>query len=1137
MATRTWDGGGGDNLASTAANWDGPDTVPVTGDDVIFDGTSTKNCTWDLTSSVNLLSMDVQSAYTGTITVAASSRIRASGTFTFNAVGTLDVNGAESGIAIFVGSFDASGSSTKTVNAGADQWTINAASGAFNISGTNLTWNEETSTILIDGTPFTITAKSGAEFNNLSFASTGSRTVTLGSDLTINGTFNAASTGNSLVTFNGNTINAKGDINKGGNSGETRGTTTIVINGTGAQAWADTRWESPTPIEINKASGTLTLIGTISSKGLTHTAGTVAGGTSLMQLNTGSWDTSGMTFFNVENGANPATLLSNMNVGGFFDIRPGGSVAINGFTLFVAGDLKQTSVTNTSAGGTTVIELNGTGAQAWSASGVGSSAFIANPFVINKSGGTLTQTTDLLLKGDYTHTAGTVAFGSTKISWFDSSPTVDASALTFNDISALTNLTRTMTVTTSMTIGGTLDLNEGGGNFTYSGGTLNVEGDLKKTGTAIILGTSAIEINGTGAQDWSASSSGRIEIDIDINKASGTLTQSSDLFLRGNYTHTTGTVSFGSTKITFSSAMTIDANALTFNDISFSQTGDSIVTITTSMTIAGTFIASAGSATTTANGGTINVKGNLAQTSNGLINGSSPLAINGTGSQDWSSAGVGTLGLDITINKASGTLTLTGTLVIGSTKNFTHTLGTVTAGSSTLQFTAITFDTSGMNWNNLVNKAGTSVLLSDLNVDGEFDGGNAGSSPAMNGFKINLIGNLTMSSGGSISHDGNTVIEINGTGAQAWSHTVGTTRFTNPITINKASGTLTISGTITTGGTITHTTGTVSATGTMFISTSPTTFDTSGMSWNNIDIGGNIILSSDLNVDGALDTGVGAANITSNGFKIFAGGNLEHTNNVNCLGTGIIEITGNGIQTWTCGITGTSNSVRVNLIINKSGGTLNMSGLLTWFSGNTMTFTAGTVAPGTSELVNQEGVTFDINGMDLFDLTLSSVLTNNSAFTVTNDFDVANDGSTVTINGSTITVQGDLQKSGTGLVLGTAVIEIGGTGAQDWSQTGGTNEMRNDVTINKASGTLTLSGTIKYTGGVLTHTTGTMDGGTSTFEIVAGTTGAWAGIGLDFNNMLLTGTLDGGTSTMRVSGNWTNNGTFTAGTSTVILDG
>ena len=57
------------NLASTDANWlDG--TKPTGGEDVIFNGTSTASCTWDL--PVALASFSMNSGYTGTITVSAN---------------------------------------------------------------------------------------------------------------------------------------------------------------------------------------------------------------------------------------------------------------------------------------------------------------------------------------------------------------------------------------------------------------------------------------------------------------------------------------------------------------------------------------------------------------------------------------------------------------------------------------------------------------------------------------------------------------------------------------------------------------------------------------------------------------------------------------------------------------------------------------------------------------------------------------------------------------------------------------------------------------------------------------------------------------------------------------------------------
>ncbi len=65
--TLTWDGGGGDNNASTAANWTS-DTAPLTGDDIVLDGTSTKAMTWDDASPSNLVSWSQLSGYSGTVT-------------------------------------------------------------------------------------------------------------------------------------------------------------------------------------------------------------------------------------------------------------------------------------------------------------------------------------------------------------------------------------------------------------------------------------------------------------------------------------------------------------------------------------------------------------------------------------------------------------------------------------------------------------------------------------------------------------------------------------------------------------------------------------------------------------------------------------------------------------------------------------------------------------------------------------------------------------------------------------------------------------------------------------------------------------------------------------------------------------
>ncbi len=74
-ATVTWGGGGTDYLASNLDNWSGGNK-PQYGDDVVFDVTSSKNCTWDF--SVTLLSLSINTGYTGTVTLSSSADLHIS---------------------------------------------------------------------------------------------------------------------------------------------------------------------------------------------------------------------------------------------------------------------------------------------------------------------------------------------------------------------------------------------------------------------------------------------------------------------------------------------------------------------------------------------------------------------------------------------------------------------------------------------------------------------------------------------------------------------------------------------------------------------------------------------------------------------------------------------------------------------------------------------------------------------------------------------------------------------------------------------------------------------------------------------------------------------------------------------------
>ena len=65
--TRTWDGGGANELASNRTNWSG-DVAPVAGDDIVLDATSHKSMTWNMTNMT--VASWTQAGYNGTVTVA-----------------------------------------------------------------------------------------------------------------------------------------------------------------------------------------------------------------------------------------------------------------------------------------------------------------------------------------------------------------------------------------------------------------------------------------------------------------------------------------------------------------------------------------------------------------------------------------------------------------------------------------------------------------------------------------------------------------------------------------------------------------------------------------------------------------------------------------------------------------------------------------------------------------------------------------------------------------------------------------------------------------------------------------------------------------------------------------------------------
>lgn len=126
MATRIWIGtdAGNQGDLNTAANWSGA-AVPIAGDDVYFNGSSTQNVTGSLTalSAVALTSLTIDQDYTGTIGTESS--------FMACDPGTLTIGGSTSGLQT------AAGSGRINLDLGSNQQTVVVINTANTATDTN----------------------------------------------------------------------------------------------------------------------------------------------------------------------------------------------------------------------------------------------------------------------------------------------------------------------------------------------------------------------------------------------------------------------------------------------------------------------------------------------------------------------------------------------------------------------------------------------------------------------------------------------------------------------------------------------------------------------------------------------------------------------------------------------------------------------------------------------------------------------------------------------------------------------------------------------------------------------------------------------------------------------------------------
>lgn len=602
-------------------------------------------------------------------------------------------------------------------------------------------------------------------------------------------------------------------------------------------------------------------------------------------------------------------------------------------------------------------------------------------------------------------------------------------------------------------------------NITVSGGTVlylpagksytpgaNITTPAMKSLGTFNGGSGSITVNGALIQNGGV-----------FTATSGTTSIAGDFTISsGTFTHNSGTITLiGTTARTINTGGAI-LNHLTIN----ATTSNAAITVAGTVTVAGNLVLSNYA---TISGGTIAVAGNVTTTATPInFPSTGTLLINGSGAQLLgASGGTGTIP-GLTINKPSGTLMLQDTLVVLGSAGWNWTAGTVNAGTSTVDFSAI----SGQGLAMTVNAGSMAFNNVTLNM-GPWDLTVTGTMTVNGNLAINSVGYFT---GGTVAVAGNVsaidpsgasssvTLLLNGAGAQTFSAGGGTGNMGGSVSINKPSGTLTLQDTLNIGGGWSWTAGSVIAgtSNVVFSGPSAKTVNSGAMVFNNVAVN---IAPWDMTVTGIMEV-AGNLIITSvtsiSGGTINVGGDLISTD-VAVSGNVAITLNGSGAQSITATGADLPNGL---LTVNKASGTATLaSNLILNSSGQDLTITQGKL---------------DLAGYNV----------------------------TFTAAGDVLTVDAN-----------------------------GTLQLQGGETITATTKTFNAGSTVIYNGAI---SYGSLALGNTYSNLVFNNgTGSWSHTGvLTTNNLTITaGTLSSGGQNINVAGNWSNSGTYAAGSNTVTFTG
>lgn len=513
-AVITWDGGGGNNYWSNASNWSA-DTLPTAADDVVFNGTNSKNSNIDAAFTGSVGSISINPGYTGSISMARTLAV------TKSAGGSGDVSINAGSWNVGTRSVDVEGNWTKT-------------GGTFSPGSTG--------TVSFTGTGGTQVVDPGGQ-NFYKWQHNGTSTLQMNGDLSVTNQFNHTA---GVFNLNGKNLTVSGTSNLSGgtlnlSSGTVSLASTLTVNG----ATLNGDSSDLTINTLSLVSGALTATSGgfyvnghwVQTGGIfTPGAGTVIFSGTAQNVNIGP----GVPFNNlVHNGTGTLSMTGNLdvagtlvNLAGDFDANTK-VLVVNGLASFNAGAYFSSTGSQTFNGG---LNINGA---TWN----GSSGLIVVNGDFNANSTVNAPTSFFTVSGDFIISPG-VYFPSATGTVRMGGAGPQSLSLNGNSIRNLYNIgTGTVTVIGSdVNVLGIFKNNSG--TFDMNGFKMTVAGLATIAGGLYNPGVNLNSFNGglTNSGGFFSGTSGTVNIVGDLTISWGTFKASSNVTtLSGNLLDTFGT--------------------------------------------------------------------------------------------------------------------------------------------------------------------------------------------------------------------------------------------------------------------------------------------------------------------------------------------------------------------------------------------------------------------------------------------------------------------------------------------------------------------------------------------------------------------------------------------------------------------